>query len=76
MSRSKKKNPFTTICGGSNKADKSIANRKFRRLSSRMIHNQDFENLPVDLDEISDTWDFSTDGLAFYYDKDETLLRK
>ena len=65
MSRSHKYHTFATICRGRNKKDKRIANRKFRRINNLAIkHNLD--KLLYRLRECSDTWDFPTDGLAYY----------
>ena len=65
MSRSHKYHTFATICRGRNKKDKRIANRKFRRHNNLAIkHNLD--KLLYKLRECSDTWDFPTDGLAYY----------
>lgn len=65
MSRSHKYHTFATICRGRNKKDKRIANRKFRRINNLAIkHNLD--KLLYKLKECSDTWDFPTDGLAYY----------
>lgn len=70
MSRSHKYHPFATVCGGSNKKDKRIANRKFRRINNLAIkHNLD--KLLYKLRECSDTWTFNTDGLAYYQDPKE-----
>lgn len=65
MSRSIKKHPFISICiHASNKWDKRQANKKFRHLSkSKLASNKE---LPVRLKEVSDVWNFSSDGLAFY----------
>ena len=65
MSRSRKYHTFATICKGRNKKDKRIANRKFRRINNLAIkHNLD--KLLYKLKECSDTWNFPTDGLAYY----------
>lgn len=63
MSRSRKKNPFCKIAGGSDKLDRSLANRKFRRLAKIKIKTS--TDLPMKLKEVSDTWSFSSDGLAY-----------
>ena len=77
MSRSYKKHPFTTFaCHVSNKLDKSIANRLFRRISKKKL-KQGEEPLHS-LKEISDTWNFDSDGLAYYHPKEyyDRLLDK
>lgn len=67
MSRSRKYHPFITWCPGSNKKDKILANRRFRRLSKTMIHR--YKNPPHKLREVSNVYNFNTDGLAFYWSK-------
>jgi len=73
MSRSFKKNPF---CGmslsESEKKDKTIANRKLRRIS-RAIRDPDEKVYPR-LREVSDTWKHTKDGRQRFTDK--KLLRK
>jgi len=61
MSRSYKHSPFMNWCGGSNKKDRSLANRKFRRKTKIDIFNP-----PISLREVSDTWNFTSDGLAHF----------
>lgn len=69
MSRSFK---HTTISGittaTSEKRDKQLANRRFRRISRHRV-KIDKEPL-IDLDEISDVWDFQKDGKR-YFDPEE-----
>lgn len=67
MSRSYKYHSFDTWCYGSNKKDKVTVNRRFRRLNKLRVKS-DREPL-YKLNEISDTWNFNTDGLAFYISK-------
>lgn len=67
MSRSYKYHSYAKMCADSNKKAKITANKKFRRESKALI-KQDKEPLH-DLDEVSDTWDFPSDGLAYYIDK-------
>lgn len=62
MSRSYKHNPFLKWAN-SNKKDKIAAHKKFRRLSK---HSPD--KAPIYMREVSDTWSFASDGLAFYHD--------
>ena len=77
MSRSYKKNPFAAICKyKSNKWDKVKANKKFRRLNKLKLVA---EKEPLkSIREVSDVWDFTSDGLASYVDKHyyDWLLRK
>lgn len=69
MSRSHKKNPFMAVCCYfSNKKDKIIANRLFRRISKNRLRKGEY---PLySLKEVSDTWNFASDGLAYYHPKD------
>lgn len=67
MSRSHKYHTFATICRGRNKKDKRIANRKFRRINNLAI-KYNLDKLLYRLRECSDTWNFPTDGLAYYQD--------
>ena len=76
MGGSRKKSPCVSwVCCFSNKKDKRIANRIFRKLSkSRLLKGGD---LPYRLREVSDTYSFSSDGLAHWVrDIDERYLRK
>lgn len=70
MSRSHKYHTFATICRGRNKKDKRIANRKFRRINNLAI-KYNLDKLLYRLRECSDTWNFPTDGLAYYQDPKE-----
>lgn len=68
MSRSRKKNPFRCVCHYiSNKKDKRMANRLFRRISkNRLKLGKD----PLySLNECSNPYIFTSDGLAFYFPK-------
>lgn len=65
--RHNKYGTFIKICGGgSNKKDKSIANKKFRRLSKLNKYNPEDCKLVYDLDEVSNVYNFSSDGLSIY----------
>ena len=63
MSRSYKKNPFIAICKyKSNKWCKVKANKKFRRINKLKLAT---EKEPLkSIREVSDVWDFTSDGLA------------
>lgn len=58
------------ISGNSDKKSKRIANRKFRRKETleekNTLINQEDEFITKDIKEVSNTWDFSSDGLAYY----------
>lgn len=62
MSRSKKKHYQFAKYSESDKKDRSLANRNFRRKSKIQISKD--EEPFVHIREVSDTWDFASDGLA------------
>lgn len=67
MSRSRKKHPYIKICGGdSDKKARTIANRKLRRLNKVKLHLDLTDGVYKVLREVSDTWNFPSDGLAWY----------
>ncbi len=67
MSRSKRKNPiFGFTCAKSEKKDKQLANRKFRRITKENIRNFNFEEAPVYLKQIVSYWDFAKDGKHYW----------
>lgn len=75
MSRSYK---HTTISGittaTSEKRDKQLANRRFRRISK---HRAKIDAEPlVDLNEISDPWDFQKDGKRYFFPDEAKLFPK
>lgn len=68
MSRSHKKHPFITwAVSKSNKKDKIVANRLFRRISKIKMSND--EEPLHSLKECSNVWNFNSDGLAYYHPK-------
>ena len=75
MSRSYK---HTTISGittaTSEKRDKQLANRRFRRISKHRVRI-DGEPL-IDLNEISDIWNFQKDGKRYFYPNEAKLFPK
>ena len=75
MSRSYK---HTTISGittaTSEKRDKQLANRRFRRISRHRV-KIDEEPL-IDLNEISDPWDFQKDGKRYFFPDEAKLFPK
>lgn len=85
MSRSYKKPYASWVCYFSNKKDKRIANRLFRRLN-KVLLKIDPERLKHRVREVRDTYDFASDGLAHYVGdsrlaksddpKDKELYRK
>lgn len=65
MSRSYKKPYACYVCYFSNKKDKRRANRKFRRIN-KILTKINPDNLKYRLKEVSNVWNFSSDGLAYY----------
>lgn len=83
MSRSRRKTKAIKMYGGdSDKKDKRLANRAFRRLSKIRVQkvimsDEDEVSIPVDMDEVSNVYSFSSDGGAYYReDLDEKFMRK
>jgi hypothetical protein len=75
MSRSYKKSLAVKIAGKSDKKDKRLANRLFRRLS-KILLKMGKEPLHI-LKECSNTWSFSSDGLAHWNNNlNKKFLRK
>lgn len=65
MSRSYKKPYASYVSYSSNKKDKQVANRKFRRLN-KILSKTNPGKLRYRLREVSDVWSFNSDGLARY----------
>ena len=66
MSRSYKKNPHIKYFGSSDKKSRTIANRKLRKINKlKLIQDPEGGDFKV-LREVSDTWNFASDGLAYY----------
>lgn len=64
MSRSRKKTPIHTIaCCSSQKEDKTLANRKFRRMTSMAITNG--KEPPLSKFQAANPWDFVGDGKRY-----------
>lgn len=75
MSRSFKHTTISAITTAqSEKRDKQLANRRFRRISR---HRVKIEREPlIDLDEISDIWDFQKDGKRYFFPEEAKLFPK
>lgn len=63
-------------CGSSNKKDKTIANRKFRRYETEesrktLLEGED-KFKTTDIKDVSNNWDFSSDGVAHYMEFDSS----
>jgi len=64
MSRSRRKTPITGwTTSKSEKKDKQIANRRFRRREKQAIYHG--EEPPEDPNEVSNPWDFAKDGKQY-----------
>ena len=75
MSRSYKHTTISAITTAqSEKQDKRLANRRFRRISKHRV-KIDAEPL-VDLNEISDPWDFQKDGKRYFFPDEAKLFPK
>lgn len=64
------------ICGESDKKDKRIANRKFRRRETleekETLYALEDMFETINIKDVSNTWSFSSDGLAYYVKLNET----
>ena len=75
MSRSRRKTKAMKMYGGdSDKKDKRLANRAFRRLTKMKVQetimsDDDNVNIPVDMDEVSNVYTYSYDVGAYYCEK-------
>ena len=79
MSRSKVKTKAMKLGGRkqSDKKDKIAANKKFRRSTRQAVQEEREDKIPKTIREVSDTWDFNSDGLAIYNkDLPEKYMRK
>jgi len=74
MSRSYRKSPFIGVtCARSEKDDKRVANRRYRRrVSSSLISGRE---MPL-IREVSEVYLFSKDGRQMITDKNSRWLRK
>jgi len=66
MSRSYKKQLYCGIAATSDKKGKQKANRAFRRKEKTSIATFKLKNLPIHLNEVSDTWSFPKDGKMYF----------
>lgn len=66
MSRSYKKHPHIKIAGNSDKKSRTVANKKLRRANKLRLKRDPETGIFRTLREVSDTWDFPSDGLAYY----------
>jgi hypothetical protein len=76
MSRSKRKTKIFGYCGFSEKKDKRMANRIFRR-KTRCFLKIDVENtLPIDLNEVYNVYNMEKDGKHYWADAPDKAMRK
>jgi len=68
MSRSRRKTPIFGNAGHSEKQDKRLANRMFRRMEKVKIAMEKFEELPLDMNEVMNVWSMSKDGKGYWLD--------
>lgn len=75
MSRSYKHTTISAITTAqSEKRDKRLANRRFRRISKHRVRID--EEPLIDLDEISDPWDFQKDGKRYFFPDEAKMFPK
>jgi hypothetical protein len=75
MSKSYRKTPIVPVAGASDKWDKRLSNRKFRKKEKTILRDfqQDSSILPEDLNEVSDVWGFAKDGKVYISEEEEKL---
>lgn len=67
MSKSIRKHPYIKHSGKSDKESKRLAHKRFRARERSCLNQLDFiEVFPKFMREVSDTWSFPSDGLAYY----------
>lgn len=66
MARSHKKTPICGNAGGSEKWDKRINNRMFRRREKVCIATEQWDRLPINMNEIRSTWSMNKDGKNWF----------
>jgi hypothetical protein len=69
MGKSLRKHQKCKIAGHSDKRDKRLTNRRFRRLEKIRMCKENYDRLPKSVKDVSDTWSFSSDGLAMWFDR-------
>ena len=68
MSRSRRKTPIFGIAGHSEKEDKRLANRMFRKREKEKIAKGQFDKLPINMNEVMNVWSMSKDGKCYWID--------
>jgi hypothetical protein len=76
MARSRKKTPIRGVADASDKADKSRANRRERRVVKTYIATDKGVDALPQKRELSDVWTFAKDGKGRYERTDGKILRK
>lgn len=74
MPRSHKYKPFFAVCSGSEKQDKRLANRDFRRKAKLRVKSGSDEFLLMR--EVSNVWAFTKDGKRYIKDAGKKEMRK
>ena len=69
MSRSRKRTPVFTMTNASKGFDRKRANKSFRRAEKVALAQEDYDNCPEDIKEVSDVWSWACDGWH-YFDKE------
>ena len=68
MSRSRRKTPIFGNASHSEAKDKKIANRMFRKRTRNKIAMEQFEQLPLKLDDVLNVWAMAKDGKGYWRD--------
>lgn len=77
MSRSYRKTPiFGITIADSEKFDKQVANRKFRKKTKDMIKKGKYENLPIKLEQVHCKWSMVKDGKHYWGEAPLYEMRK
>jgi len=77
MGKSFRKTPITGITTArSEKVDKRIANRKFRKHNNQALHTHRLDSLWNELDEAYNKWAMSKDGKQYMHNPPPKWMRK
>ena len=76
MSRSTRKTKIFGHAGKTEKQDKRHANRAFRRKQNSVIKTEEFDKLPLDVEEVAPIWSMSKDGKSYWQNATEQDMRK
>lgn len=76
MSHSYRRLPIFGNCvANSEKKDKRIANRRYRRITRQLVRMGAYDRLPL-AREISNVWDFAKDGKRWFANATREWMRK